>query len=114
MRIKTDHHDAHLAVMSCDACMMESRLSTYSPVFSELLATFAVMHSTCATQGRPDFGAVMDDMQPGGVIAERMERTMADEPESSTNEIALLGAIGVARRNDPTADIDLNGLHLHH
>lgn len=113
MRIKTDHHDAHLAIMTCDACMMESRVSTLSPVFTELVAAFAVLHATCSTQGRPDFDAAVNDIEAGGPGAARLERMMASSPHARTTPTAVEAVIRDVRKFDPTAEIDLTGLCLH-
>lgn len=61
MYVKTDHREHFIAEMACEVCLVEARVSTFSPVFDQTVAVFMTQHSTCEAEGRPDFESAIRD-----------------------------------------------------
>lgn len=54
MRIITNHEDAYCQ-MSCEVCLIETRISSFSPQYEIMVAFFSTVHASCDSTGLPEY-----------------------------------------------------------
>lgn len=90
MHISTDNEETYLGILICDTCIVEMRISTFSPVYEQEISLFSTIHASCSTDGRPDFEKAI-------VMFSTMRRTSSHL--LLLDELAKTKAAEIVRRN---------------